>query len=52
MTQEELARFSLILREADRVRAQVAHDEATARAGDDSDSPQLGFSGDRILAAA
>ncbi len=51
MTLEELARFSLILREADRVRAQIANDEATARA-DDGDSPQLGSSGDRIVAAA
>jgi hypothetical protein len=52
MTQEELARFSLVLREADRVRAQIANDEAITRAGGDSDSPHLGSSGDRMVAAA
>ncbi len=41
MTQEELARFSLVLREADRVRAQIARDEAIASSDDDSDSLQL-----------
>ena len=41
MTQEELARFSLVLREAGRVRAQMARDEAIARADDDSGSLQL-----------
>ncbi len=41
MTQEELARFSLVLREADRVRAQIARDEAIARADDASAQPQL-----------
>ena len=59
MTQEQLARFSLVLREADRVRAQIARDEAIARADDDSDSLQLAMvpagelsSGDRMVAAA
>ncbi len=41
MTQEELARFSPVLREADRVRAQIARDEAIASSDDDSDSLQL-----------
>jgi len=41
MTREELARFSLVLREADRVRAQIERDEAIARADYDSDPPQL-----------
>jgi len=59
MTQEQLARFSLVLREADRVRAQIARDEAIARADEDSDSLQLATvpagelsSGDRMVAAA
>ncbi len=51
MTQEELARFWLVLREADRVRAQIDRDEAIARAGDDSGSPRLGSSGDHPVAA-
>jgi hypothetical protein len=29
MTQEEMVRFALMLREADRVRAMIAEDEAT-----------------------
>ena len=41
MTEEELARFALVLREADRVRAQMARDEAVARADEGSDSLQL-----------
>jgi hypothetical protein len=32
MTEEELTRFALVLREADRIRAQVSRDEAAARA--------------------
>jgi hypothetical protein len=31
MTQEEIARFALMLREADRVRAMIAEDEAAER---------------------
>jgi hypothetical protein len=31
MTDEEIARFALILSEADRIRAQMADDEAAAR---------------------
>jgi hypothetical protein len=33
MTDKEAARFALQLREAERVRAQIAEDKATARAG-------------------
>ena len=32
MTEEELARFTLVLREAQRVRARIAGDEIAARA--------------------
>jgi hypothetical protein len=32
MTEEELTRFALVLREADRIRAQMASHEAAARA--------------------
>ena len=41
MTDEEIARFALILSEADRIRAQIAEDEATARkaAGVESSLP-------------
>ncbi len=62
MTQEELARFSLVLKEADRLRAQIEGEEtiareaiaseAIARANDASESPRLGSSGDRMVAAA
>ena len=52
MTQEELARFSPDPKEADLVRAQIAWDEAIARADDDSGSPRLGSSSDRMVAAA
>lgn len=31
MTEEEIARFALMLREADRVRAMIAEDEAAER---------------------
>jgi hypothetical protein len=31
MTDEEIARFALVLREAERLRAQIAKDEAAAR---------------------
>ena len=57
MTQEELARFSLVLKEADRLRAQIEGEEAIAREAiaraDDlaSESPRLGSSGDRMAAA-
>ena len=57
MTQEELARFSQVLKEADRLRAQIQGEEAiareaVARAIDASESPRLGSSGDRMVAAA
>ena len=52
MTQEELARFLPVLREADSVRARIESDETIARADDDSDSPQLVSSSDRMVAAA
>jgi hypothetical protein len=39
MTDEEIARFALILSEADRIRAQVAEDEADARMSADVDLP-------------
>jgi hypothetical protein len=32
MTKEEIARFALVLREAERVRARIAKDKAAARA--------------------
>ncbi len=38
MTEEEIARFALQLREAERVRAQIARDEA-ARAGSGEELP-------------
>jgi hypothetical protein len=38
MTDEELARFALVLREAERLRAQIAKDEAAARV-DGRDEP-------------
>ncbi len=38
MTDEEIARFALQLREAERVRAQIARDEA-ARAGSGEEPP-------------
>ena len=34
MTEEELARFALVLREAERVRARIAEDAAEEGAGD------------------
>ncbi len=37
MTDEEAARFALQLREAERIRAQIAKDEATARADSGGD---------------
>ncbi len=37
MTEEELTRFALVLREADRIRTQVSKDEAAARADGHSD---------------
>ena len=62
MTQEELARFSLVLKEADRLRAQIEGEEASAReaiaseaiasAVCASEAPRLGSSGDRMGAAA
>jgi hypothetical protein len=62
MTPEELARFSLVLKEADRLRAQIEGEEAIAReaiareaivrANDASGSPRLGSFGDRMVAAA
>jgi hypothetical protein len=40
VTEEELARFALVLSEAERVRASIADDEVIARA-DNGDPPQL-----------
>jgi hypothetical protein len=37
MTEEGLARFALVLREAERVRAQIAKDEVAARTEDGGD---------------
>jgi hypothetical protein len=37
MTEEELTRFALVLREAARIRMQVSKDEAAARADGHSD---------------
>ncbi len=37
MAEEELTRFALVLREADRIRMQVSKDEAAARADGHSD---------------
>jgi hypothetical protein len=53
MMQEELARFSLVLREADRVRAQIERDEAIARADAGGDSLQLAVvpAGERFFAS-
>ena len=34
MTDKELTRFALVLNEAERIRAQIAEDEAAARASD------------------
>ena len=42
MTDEELIRFALQLREADRVRAQIAREEAAARADGGGELPALG----------
>jgi hypothetical protein len=39
VTDEEVARFALILSEADRLRAQIAEDEAAARKAADVESP-------------
>jgi hypothetical protein len=41
MTEEELARFVLLMRKAERVRVQVAKDEAVAGADGGSDSLQI-----------
>jgi hypothetical protein len=38
MTEEEITRFALVLREAERVRMKMAKDEAAARANGRSDS--------------
>jgi len=37
MTEEELTRFALVLSEADRIRMQIAREEAAPRAVGDSD---------------
>jgi hypothetical protein len=39
MTDEELRRFALQLREAERLRAQIAKDEAAARVGSGDELP-------------
>jgi hypothetical protein len=41
MTDEEAARFTLVLSEADRIRTQIAEDEAAARMAADADLPLL-----------
>ena len=54
MTEEELTGFALVLREADRIRAQMASDEAAARATGDSQPPAEGerpFVPDMVAAA-
>jgi hypothetical protein len=55
MTKEELARFALVLREAERVRAQIAEDATSAQGhGDDlrppSAAPEHSFG--PVMAAA
>ena len=50
MTEEELTRFALVLREADRIRAQMASDEAAARTSGDSQPPPA--EGERPLVPA
>jgi hypothetical protein len=51
MTEEELARFALVLREADRIRMQVSKDEA-ARADGQSDLQPPSLEGERSLEPA
>jgi hypothetical protein len=51
MTEVELTRFALILREADRIRAQMARDEAT-RANGDEDSQQRPAEGEQSFGPA
>jgi hypothetical protein len=41
MTGEEVARFALVLSEADRIRAQIAEDEAAARTAGGGGLPLL-----------
>jgi hypothetical protein len=41
MTDAEIARFALQLREAERIRAQIAEDEAAARTAGGGDLPLL-----------
>ncbi len=41
MTDEEIARFALVLSEADRIRSQIAEDEAAARTTGDYELPLL-----------
>jgi hypothetical protein len=57
MTEEELTRFALVLREADRIRAQVSKDEAAARADGHGDLQPLSVEGEQsswsaVVAAA
>ena len=51
MTEEELTRFALVLREADRIRMQVFMDEA-AHADDHSDLQSPSVEGERALEPA
>ena len=51
MTEEELSRFALVLREADRVRAQISRDEA-ARADADSGLRQPPAAGEQSFEPA
>jgi hypothetical protein len=41
MTDKEIARFALVLSEADRIRSQIAEDEAAARTTGDYELPPL-----------
>ena len=59
MTNEELARFALVLRECDRIRAMIAEDEAAAGADGGGELPMLAeapaaerSSGPAVVAAA
>ena len=52
MSEEELARFALVLSEAERVRARIADDEAIARAHGGSLQLAAPIAGERTPVAA
>ena len=52
MTEEELTRFALVLREADRIRMQVSKDEAAARADGHSDLQPPSVEGEQSSGSA